>query len=152
VHAYYIILYFTRPIPSLHSRRTVRHWTASYISTPHQGQDKDSSSSRRGGNVEIRKFHFVVGFDTQISVHTSGKGEMFMAKRIERRGRPRENPAFTMRNGTMTRIPLAVHWKIKEAAKAAGLPIGRFLVELGARAVGVELETSLRAAKKKSAA
>ena len=74
-----------------------------------------------------------------------------MAKRSQRRGRPRENPAHTVRSGTMTRIPLAVHWKIKEAAKAAGLPIGRWLVEMGARAVGVKIEASRRAAKKKPA-
>ncbi len=78
-----------------------------------------------------------------------------MAKRIELRGRPHTDPRIGVERGRMfkARIPRNLHLKMKRAAKAEGLHLGRWLIELGARQIGATVEAPLRRlSKKKSAA
>ena len=76
-----------------------------------------------------------------------------MSGKIGRSGRRQANPAQSIGDGTMTRIPRNVHPAIKKAAQAAGLSIGRFLVQCGAMAVGEKVEAAkCRVPKRKSAA
>jgi hypothetical protein len=77
-----------------------------------------------------------------------------MTKKIERRGRPVVSSKIAMERGKMfkARIPRALHPAMKRAAKAEGLHLGRWLVELGARAIGRKIEAPKCRVRRKSAA
>jgi predicted HicB family RNase H-like nuclease len=77
-----------------------------------------------------------------------------LPKKIERRGRPPVRAEISIERGRMfkARIPRVLHAKMKRAAKAQNLALGRWLVELGARAIGAKITAPKCGLRKKAVA
>ena len=77
-----------------------------------------------------------------------------MPKKVERRGRPVVNSKIAIERGVMfkARIPRVLHGAMMRQARAEGLHLGRWLVELGAARIGRKIEAAKCAPSKKQSA